>query len=394
MRGTEDLRIDTGEALISATRLGSGPAVLLLHGFPQTKLMWRDIAPRLAERFTVICADLRGYGDSSTPPSDAEHAAYSKRAMARDMISVMAQLGFTRFGIAGHDRGGRVAYRTALDHPGRVDALAVLDVLPVDAVWDRADDRLALGFWPWSLLAQPEPLPERLIAGAPDAVTGSAFSGAWGSPAGTFGEQVRAAYTAALSDPARIHAICEEYRAAAGIDRDHDAADRAAGRMGGVGRPTGGGGMGVERGGAESAGEGGGGGGGWRGIVGGGSGEGARDGGAGRGGGRGEGGGGTVGGWGGGGGGAVGGRGVWGVGRGGGEDHAGFVLDAYGYTGDLTAIRDAIIGRVERNVAVIRQLADGGEPTFQRMLPWAADLERSGSEVAELPDEFWQRPGR
>jgi haloacetate dehalogenase len=231
VRGAEDLRIDTGEAVISVTCLGSGPAVLLLHGFPQTKLMWRDIAPRLAERFTVICADLRGYGDSSTPPSDAEHAAYSKRAMARDMVSVMARLGFARFSIAGHDRGGRVAYRAALDHPGRVDALAVLDVLPVDAVWDRADDRLALGFWPWSLLAQPEPLPERLIAGAPDAVTGNAFSGAWGSPAAAFGEQVRAAYTAALSDPARIHAICEEYRAAAGIDRDHDAADRAAGRM-------------------------------------------------------------------------------------------------------------------------------------------------------------------
>jgi haloacetate dehalogenase len=231
VHGAEDLRIDTGEAVISVTRLGSGPAVLLLHGFPQTKLMWRDIAPQLAERFTVICADLRGYGDSSTPPSDADHAAYSKRAMARDMVSVMAQLGFACFSIAGHDRGGRVAYRTALDHPARVEALAVLDVLPVDAVWDRADDRLALGFWPWSLLAQPEPLPERLIAGAPDAVTGDAFSGAWGSPAGIFGDQVRAAYTAALSDPARIHAICEEYRAAAGIDRDHDAADRAAGRV-------------------------------------------------------------------------------------------------------------------------------------------------------------------
>ena len=126
---------------------------------------------------------------------------------------------------------GATTYRTALDHPGRVDALAVLDVLPVDAVWDRADDRLALGFWPWSLLAQPEPLPEQLIAGAPGAVTGNAFSGAWGSPAGTFGEQVRAACTAALRDPDRIHAICEEYRAAAGIDRDHDAADRAAGRV-------------------------------------------------------------------------------------------------------------------------------------------------------------------
>jgi len=146
------------------------------------------------------------------------------------MVSVMAQLGFEHFFIAGHDRGGRVAYRTALDHPGRVDALAVLDVLPVDAVWDRADDRLALGFWPWSLLAQPEPLPERLIGAAPHAVIDNALGPAWGSPAHVFDDAVRAAYTAALSDAAHIHAICEEYRAAAGIDRGHDAADRAAGR--------------------------------------------------------------------------------------------------------------------------------------------------------------------
>jgi haloacetate dehalogenase len=228
--GLEKLRIDTGEAVISVSRGGTGPGVLLLHGFPQTQLMWRGIAPRLAQRFTVVCADLRGYGDSSTPPSSADHAPYSKRAMARDMISVMARLGFERFCIAGHDRGGRVGYRAALDHPARVDALAVLDVLPVDVVWDRADARLALGFWPWSLLAQPAPLPERLIGAAPGAVIGNALSPAWGSPAHVFDEAVRAAYTAALSDAAHVHAICEEYRAAAGIDRDHDAADRAAGR--------------------------------------------------------------------------------------------------------------------------------------------------------------------
>jgi len=228
--GLEKLRIDTGEAVVSVSRGGTGPGVLLLHGFPQTQLMWRDIAPRLAQRFTVVCADLRGYGDSSAPPSSPDHAPYSKRAMARDMISVMAQLGFEHFFIAGHDRGGRVAYRAALDHPARVDAVAVLDVLPVDVVWDRADARLALGFWPWSLLAQPEPLPERLIGAAPDAVIGNALSPEWGSPAQFFDDAVRAAYTAALSDAAHVHAICEEYRAAAGIDRDHDAADRAAGR--------------------------------------------------------------------------------------------------------------------------------------------------------------------
>jgi haloacetate dehalogenase len=228
--GWEKLRIDTGEAVISVSRGGEGPGVLLLHGFPQTRLMWRDIAPRLAHRFTVVCADLRGYGDSSTPPSSADHAPYSKRAMARDMVGVMAQLGFGHFCIAGHDRGGRVAYRAALDHSDRVDALAVLDVLPVDTVWDHADDRLALGFWPWSLLAQPEPLPERLIGAAPDAVIGNALGPEWGSRPETFGDEVRAAYTAALSDAEHVHAICEEYRAAAGIDREHDAADRAAGR--------------------------------------------------------------------------------------------------------------------------------------------------------------------
>lgn len=230
MSGLEHLRIDTGEAVISVSRGGAGPGLLLLHGFPQTRLMWRDIAPRLAQRFTVVCADLRGYGGSSTPPSSADHAPYAKRAMARDMISVMAQLGFGHFFLAGHDRGGRVAYRAALDHPDRVDALAVLDVLPVDVVWDHADDRLALGFWPWSLLAQPEPLPERLIGGAPDAVIANALSPEWGSPADTFDDAIRAAYVAALSDADHIHAICEEYRTAAGIDRDHDAADRAAGR--------------------------------------------------------------------------------------------------------------------------------------------------------------------
>jgi haloacetate dehalogenase len=146
------------------------------------------------------------------------------------MVSVMDTLGFDRFAIAGHDRGGRVAYRTALDHPRRVGKLAVLDVLPIDAVWDRADARMALAFWPWSLLAQPEPLPERLLASAPEAVIDHALGDNWGTPAATFEQEVRDAYVAALSDPAHVHAVCEEYRAAATIDREHDAADRGAGR--------------------------------------------------------------------------------------------------------------------------------------------------------------------
>lgn len=225
----EPARIPTGETDIFVRRAGSGPPLLLLHGFPQTHLMWRDVARRLASRFTVVCADLRGYGGSGCPASMPDHAPYAKRAMAADMVAVMARLGFARFAVAGHDRGGRVAYRLALDHPDRVERIAVLDVVPTAESWARADARFALGFWPWALLAQPAPLPERLVAAAPEAVIDDALAG-WGSPASAFGDGVRAAYVEALRDPDRVHAICEEYRAAATLDRAHDDADRAAGR--------------------------------------------------------------------------------------------------------------------------------------------------------------------
>src|SRR5438477_11712404 len=142
---------------------GSGPPLLLLHGFPETHLMWRDVAPRLARDFTVVCADLRGYGQSGCPRSAPDHASYAKRALARDMAVVMKRLGFDRFSVAGHDRGGRVAYRLALDHPEAVEHLAVLDIVPIDIAWARADARLTLGYWPWSLLAQPAPLPETIL---------------------------------------------------------------------------------------------------------------------------------------------------------------------------------------------------------------------------------------
>jgi haloacetate dehalogenase len=219
-------RMPTGETDVFVRRAGSGPPLLLLHGFPQTHLMWRDVAPHLATRFTVVCADLRGYGQSGCPGSTRDHAPYAKRAMAADMVAVMARLGFDRFAVAGHDRGGRVAYRLALDHPQRVDRLAVLDVVPTAEAWARADARLALAFWPWVLLAQPAPLPERLLASAPEAVIDDALGG-WGSPPGVFDDRTRAAYVASLRDPARVHAICEEYRAAATLDRAHDEADRA-----------------------------------------------------------------------------------------------------------------------------------------------------------------------
>jgi haloacetate dehalogenase len=227
--GFETAEIETGETSIFVCWSGSGSPILLLHGFPQTHLMWRGVAPLLARHFKVFCADLRGYGRSGCPASTPDHAPYSKRAMARDMVVAMEQLGFTRFSVAGHDRGGRVAYRLALDHPDRVEKLAVLDILPTVTVWERADARFALAYWPWSLLAQPEPLPERLIEAAPDAIIDAALGG-WGTPANVFSPEVRTAYVEALRDPAHIHAICEEYRAAASIDRLHDDADRKSGR--------------------------------------------------------------------------------------------------------------------------------------------------------------------
>ena len=227
--GFDAVEIDTGAAHIFARRGGAGPPLLLLHGFPETHLMWRDVAMHLATRFTVVCADLRGYGSSGCPASDEEHAPYAKRAMAQDMLALMAHAGFGRFAVAGHDRGGRVAYRLALDHPERVERMAVLDIVPGAEAWRRADARFALGYWPWSLLAQPAPLPETLLGAAPEAVVDAALGG-WGTPAGTFAPEVRAAYIDILRDAARRHAICEEYRAAATLDRAHDEADEAAGR--------------------------------------------------------------------------------------------------------------------------------------------------------------------
>jgi len=206
-----------------------GLPVLLLHGFPETHLMWHAVAPLLAADLSVICVDLPGYGQSACPPSDDLNARYSKRSMAAALIEVMAELGHDRFAAVGHDRGGRVAYRMALDHPNVVSKLAVLDVIPTGILWDRADARLTLSFWPFSLLAQPEPLPERLIGACPEAVVDDALTN-WGSPPNAFSPEVRDAYVRALSDPDHVHAICEEYRAAASVDRDHDREDMNAGR--------------------------------------------------------------------------------------------------------------------------------------------------------------------
>jgi len=223
------MEINTRDTTIFLRKLGAGPGLLLLHGFPETHLMWRDVAPLLAKHFTVVYPDLRGYGSSGCPMSDAAHTPYTKRAMAEDMVSVMEQLGFSRFSVAGHDRGGRVAYRLALDHPDRIERLAVLDIIPIGEAWDRADRKLATSFWSWSLLSQPEPLPEQLIAGAPEAIIQDAATH-WGSPGGVFPPFIREAYVEPLRDPSHAHAICEEFRAAATLDYEHDHDDLLYGR--------------------------------------------------------------------------------------------------------------------------------------------------------------------
>jgi haloacetate dehalogenase len=217
--------IDTGEAVIRVRRGGHGLPVLLLHGIPQTHVMWHRIAPRLAQDFTVVAADLRGYGDSSKPPTTPDHAPYSKRAMARDQVEVMRQLGFDRFFVVGHDRGGRCAYRLALDHPQRVLKLAVLDIVPTGEAFRRADMAFGLAFWVWFFLAQPYDLPERVVGADPHMFLDYMLDG-WSGSADAFPAEVRAEYARTFRDPTTLHAICEEYRAATTLDYQHDEADR------------------------------------------------------------------------------------------------------------------------------------------------------------------------
>lgn len=228
--GFQTHRAAAGRFAINVAVGGAGPAMLLLHGFPETHLLWREVAPVLADDFTLFCADLPGQGDSEVPDPDGDPSPYSKRGMGRALVEMMRGLGHDRFSVAGHDRGGRVAYRMALDRPDAIAALAVLDVVPIADAWDKADARLAQSFWPWSLLSQPAPLPERLLGAAPEAVVDDAVI-QWGTPPDCFPDWLRAAYVAPLRDPRRVHAICEEFRCAATVDRDHDEADRAAGRQ-------------------------------------------------------------------------------------------------------------------------------------------------------------------
>ena len=202
---------------------------MLLHGFPETHLMWREVAPRLAEHFTVFCFDLPGYGESDGPAPAPDHMPHSKRALAARLVTAMESLGLTRFGVVGHDRGARVAYRMAIDHTDRVENLAVFDILPTGDAWRAVDASLAIAFWPWSLLAQATPLPERVLTRCADEVVASAIA-EWGSRPQCFPETVRRAYADALRKLGCAEAICEEYRAAADIDRRHDDEDIAKGR--------------------------------------------------------------------------------------------------------------------------------------------------------------------
>ena len=223
--GFERVRIETEGASINAVCGGKGPPVLLLHGYPQTLVMWHLAAPRLAESFTVVATDLRGYGDSSKPEGGANHAAYSKRSMAADQVEVMEALGFGSFAAIGHDRGGRVAHRMALDYPERVTKLAVLDIVPTHYVFATADKELATAYYHWFFLIQPYDLPERLIGADPGYFLGKKLGG-WGTGIEVFAPEAYAEYERCFSDPKTIHASCEDYRAAATIDLEHDEADR------------------------------------------------------------------------------------------------------------------------------------------------------------------------
>ncbi|MBM7502784.1 alpha/beta fold hydrolase [Agromyces aurantiacus] len=210
---------------------GDGPALLLLHGYPQTHHAWHGVADALTDRCTVVVADLPGYGGSFRPISTPDHRAHSKRVVGDDLVEAMLGLGFPVFAVAGHDRGGRVAYRMALDHPERITAAAVFDVVPTSEVWGRADADLALRYWHWSFLAQPEPLPERLIGADPDAFfDGHVRALGLGRAPGRYPAELMAIYRGLFDDAEVVHAICEDYRAGAGVDRSDDRADRDRGR--------------------------------------------------------------------------------------------------------------------------------------------------------------------
>ena len=222
--GFTSARINTSEATITAVHGGNGPPLLLLHGYPQTHVMWRKIAPRLAEEFTLVIPDLRGYGDSSKPPAGPDFAAYSKRALAQDQVEVMRALGFERFRVAGHDRGARVTHRLLRDHPDAIEKAALLDIVPTLYRFETIDQKAATGSFHWFFLIQPSPFPEQMI-GASCELFLRKMLGLSGTP-GAHEPDAFAEYLRCFSNPETIRATCDEYRAGATIDLEHDRADR------------------------------------------------------------------------------------------------------------------------------------------------------------------------
>ncbi|MBT7943955.1 MAG: alpha/beta hydrolase [Alphaproteobacteria bacterium] len=226
--GFETRTIETTDGHIHLRLGGDGPPLLLLHGYPQTHVTWHRVAPLLASNFTVVVPDLRGYGDSAAPPSDTEHAAYSKRAMAQDQVAVMTALGFEKFAVCGHDRGARVGYRLALDHFERVSKLCSLDVIPTGDMWRRTNKDRAIGAFHWMFLAQPAPRPETLIGHDPDYFLEWLLEN-WAAEGFEFDAEAMDEYRRSFRKPDVIRASCEDYRAGATIDDAQDEADRAAG---------------------------------------------------------------------------------------------------------------------------------------------------------------------
>jgi haloacetate dehalogenase len=222
--------VETNGIRLSVHRAGAGAPLILLHGYPQNHMSWEKVAPGFARHFDVIVPDLRGYGDSDAPPDDTEHTVYSKREMARDIVGMMDALGIGRAHVLGHDRGARVSYRLALDHPDRVDRLGIVEAVPTGDFWAAWTAELAFKAYHWTFLAQPAPLPERMIlADGPGYIDWTLASWAMSRDLSPFSREALDSYRQQASDPARVAAMCGDYRAGAGIDRVLDEADRAAG---------------------------------------------------------------------------------------------------------------------------------------------------------------------
>jgi haloacetate dehalogenase len=223
--GFERKTIRVGSVDIACACGGSGPPVLMLHGFPQNRAMWARVAPVLAKRYTVVCADLRGYGDSAKPACAADRSNYSFRAFAQDQVGLMRQLGFERFHLVGHDRGGRTGHRMALDHPAALISLTVMDIVPTYTMFMDTNKDVARAYWHWYFLAQPEPFPERLIGKDPDYFYETSLVGWGATKISDFDPEMLAEYRRAWRTPEMIHGSCSDYRAAGSIDLEHDRAD-------------------------------------------------------------------------------------------------------------------------------------------------------------------------